>query len=85
VRAAQPVTPRIYPGCPCVGPTTKGHLVTWRVMSPKSACKIRQNPRSLCSATPVVKRAFHGNRRQIRRFRERCDLVDQQRGACQSA
>jgi hypothetical protein len=66
---------RDYP-LPPTRPTTRAAFVTWRAASAlKAACRIRHNECSLCSASPVVKLAFHDNLRQIlgsrlhRRFR----------------
>lgn len=44
----------------------------WRATSaPKAACRIRHKECSLCTASPVVKPAFHDNLRQILRSRLR--------------
>src|ERR1017187_5405668 len=56
---------RDYP-LPPTRPTTRAAFVTWRATSAlKAACRIRHNECSLCSASPVVKLAFHDNLRQI--------------------
>ena len=60
------------PAIPPDRPTTRAAFVTWRTTStPKAACRIRHNDCNLCSASPVVKPAFHDNLRQILKSRLR--------------